>query len=265
MRSQILVKFTVYIFCLGFFTSSYALTLTAYSNLGSNTYVGAGGTINGSFDINSVIPGGGTYRTAYNILSATAYFTMVDEPDGAGNTTSTVSPWTVTDYGSYTYSVRYINYYVTDPVETAQISLGGQVSQVSSTWYTKVYGAPSSNYNTSCSISSGGTCYKWNTARDVTTYNLEGYGGVNHGSYNNTRATFASIIALDSAALTDLSLDGSINFSISALAGDFKLGYDRLVFELAPNPVPEPSTLILMGIGLLGLLILQRRQHKVAS
>jgi hypothetical protein len=73
------------------------------------------------------------------------------------------------------------------------------------------------------------------------------------------------------AGLIDINHDGTLNVSINSWWGDFNLDWSTLVArgdngtETGTAPVPEPSTILLMGTGILGLVAYGRkRYHKKA-
>ena len=73
---------------------------------------------------------------------------------------------------------------------------------------------------------------------------------------------------LEMLGIVDIYADGTLNVYISSNYGDFYLDSSTLTAygdngDCAPcNPVPEPSTLLLMGIGLLGLVGYNRKRSK---
>lgn len=54
------------------------------------------------------------------------------------------------------------------------------------------------------------------------------------------------------AGLLDINHDGTLNIWIEPLQGDFYLDYSILTATGQASPVPEPATLIILGIGLMG-------------
>lgn len=69
-------------------------------------------------------------------------------------------------------------------------------------------------------------------------------------------------IALNAAALADLKADGLINIAISSNGGDFYFDKASLVANVTRGTVPEPTTVALLGLGLLGVVASRRKSVK---
>lgn len=76
-------------------------------------------------------------------------------------------------------------------------------------------------------------------------------------------ATETWIGNLGFSSLAKLNLDGTLAVTVKSLAGDFIVGKSTLTVNTAdsdtPVAVPESSSLMLLGLGLLGLGVMRRR------
>ena len=66
------------------------------------------------------------------------------------------------------------------------------------------------------------------------------------------------------AGILELNLLGSLGVTITSITGDFVFGGSQLVANGFTSSVPEPSTLALLGLGLLGVAAGARRKAKQA-
>ena len=67
---------------------------------------------------------------------------------------------------------------------------------------------------------------------------------------------------VDLTAWIQLQDTGLLDVTLSSTGGDFYFGSSKLTVTGDSAPVPEPSTLLLMGIGLLGLVGYSRKRSK---
>ncbi len=90
-------------------------------------------------------------------------------------------------------------------------------------------------------------------------------GLVGDGTYNFSYAN--QTLGWSLAGLISLNLDGSLDISIDSYWGDFYLDSSTLVANGdngdigASAPVPEPTTMLLFGLGLLGLAGVSRKKQ----
>jgi hypothetical protein len=89
------------------------------------------------------------------------------------------------------------------------------------------------------------------------------------GSFSWVLGTAFESITLDTKALNDLRPDGKINVTIEATSGDFifdkaylTADVTRGVIASPPASVPEPTTIALLGLGLLGFAASRRKSAK---
>lgn len=241
-----------------------ALTITVNDNLPDNTYLAAGATLNGSFNINGAVPQDGNYVLPYSIASASATFRFTDNLDtlSAGNPVSSA----YTQWYKINNDTWYLNYVTTwhlNPQEVVSLDILGRISTDGTTWYELPPTPAGSPIIDESKTTNNGT--KNNPKYN---YYYTQYQTGEHGYRGDI--TLTQLFDVDQ--LSDLALDGTIDFTLKALEGDMTYLSGALTAELNPNPgatpaedptpvpTPEPSTMALLGLGLAGIGIAARRR-----
>lgn len=79
---------------------------------------------------------------------------------------------------------------------------------------------------------------------------------------------WVNIKSIDDSTATKFSVgfaelyDGSLAVRLKSTLNDFEIEWSRLDIEYCPAPVPEPSTILLFGAGLIGVGLLRKRMRK---
>jgi hypothetical protein len=264
-----------------------ATPITVASNI-SNLFVDATSSTTGTFDINASAATLGI-TAPLNALSATLTLSFSDNIDAyttaSGFTgSSTLKQGTTTcgsTLGSCVEHWYWVDPYATsysDPIETARVTVGAQSATASSPYHSSTVGPYlTAQGSTSCIVP---------VTRSNCGYFLGGYFCTgpwpvyteNWTYYSAYDGAFTLSLDLDAAALLDLGTDGVLDFSLSALAGNFNFlsasltadiiartgGVDPVdpvdpIDPVPPIDVPEPATL---GLLLAGLFLLFARGRK---
>lgn len=91
--------------------------------------------------------------------------------------------------------------------------------------------------------------------------------GLVNGYFGPVEVDLATVLGgnVEGSVLLDLSSDGVLSYKINKVAGDFYIGFAKLVAEASPrtaNAVPDGgTTAVLLGLALLGLSAARRKMR----
>lgn len=116
------------------------------------------------------------------------------------------------------------------------------------------------------SLTIDGTPYAFTTAHDSTSTTALGLTGMTApGTFYTEVTAFGANVDFQSVTVSGLS-DGTYSFNYTGTTGSHwngpDLSFPISAFVDVQNPVPEPTSAVLMGIGVVGLIAVRRRRRK---
>lgn len=240
------------LFVLLIFEVANAQFIDVFDSIGYKYMNQNSGYVVGQFDISSYLPQDGSYSTPYQINSAKVVLTFQDIPEWSYSET-----YRVHNLLSYTNSSgRYIeihdNFIYThyfSERELAYLQVQWELDPV-----LNVLAYSSNQVFTGLTE----TIIEYNDQNKTVFVN-----DYNYKVYDGFSGPFTVEQSLGEWAISKLSETGMIGFSTWAYVGEMVLLEGVLTIDIAnTTPVPEPSTLLLLGGGLTGLAWYGRKQKR---
>jgi len=232
-------KIILVLMMLGFTHSASAVVVDVADNVADDTYMAAGSSITGQFNINSAVPA--DFTAPYTVNSATATFNFSDDFD---------LDYSYTTTGSYSYAgssnyTRYRYNYYLDAADEVQVDIMGEVSTDGTSWFAQ------SNYTGQSYDGRSGGCGWFSCSYSY-------YYTYNYNSTSGYTGSFTIEQVLSDEARLALGDDGVVDFTVTATSGDIIFNNGNLSADVTAN-VPESGALALLSLGLLGLFVARRK------
>lgn len=202
----------------------YATTFTTQDNVRDNLFLYYSG-VSGSFDLSSQLQGS-QYNTPYLVNSGMAQFNFSDNYDQ--------------DYESATVTIASGSKTWNSP----QVVWGYDTR-----WYVSGSEYICTSRNTWGDCTGGYVQYYYSS------YQVPIYGNTGAGSL-----TFLFDMNNNPGLTSDLSNDGKVSFTVNS-QGSTYFQNAMLQADITPNPVPEPSTVALLGIGGMAVALYTRKRR----
>jgi hypothetical protein len=261
------------VFCILYGTISYATVMNVNSSSPASQYINGDNSYSGNFDINTALSGV-NYNSPYDITYGSIFISFSDDEELGSLLQQYDLGVSTVDHiqngaGTYTYREHeFDNYYAEDGEGVLLSTQSGNSVQELSAPGSIVTSHAYSDYEL---VYESRYCDHHILFISCTDWDVLQIWERDHDINNSITDTLDSLtleLALTSADLLDLSLDGILDFDVKARFGDFNLSQAYIRFDVEPNPsaaqaaasVPEPSIIFLFALGLVGIGFARRRR-----